>query len=262
MGGALLKGWLEDGIADPRAITVIEPDAGAARMIEPLGVSVLGRAEEIRGPAPSVVLFAVKPQVMDEAVPAYSRFAGGETLFLSIAAGRTSAYFEGRLGHGPARAVPVIRAMPNTPAQVRRGITVLYATVAVSKNQMDLAQRLMEAVGEVVWLADEGLMDAVTAVSGSGPAYIFYLIECLADAGRAAGLGGDVADQLARATVAGSAELARQSELSAAELRSQVTSPGGTTAAALEVLMGKDGLRDLLVKAVAAASERSRELAG
>ena len=189
-------------------------------------------------------------------LPACARFAAPGTAFLSIAAGTTIATFEAVLGAEAA----VIRVMPNTPAAVGRGISVLCANARCSDRQRQVAGELLAAVGEVAWIEDEGLMDAVTAVSGSGPAYVFLLIECLAEAGVEAGLAPDLAEQLARATVAGAGELARLSEQPAAQLRRNVTSPGGTTQAALEVLMAADGLQGLLTRAVAAAKRRGREL--
>ena len=258
MGGALLAGWLERRMSRP--IFVIEPSAEA---VAPLrgrpGISIHADIDSL--PAafhPGVVVFAIKPQAMDAIVPKHRRFAGAETLILSIAAGRPISFFERHLG----TATPVIRGMPNTPAQVGCGITVLCPNRAVRPAQRDVAQDLLAAVGGVAWIEDESLMDAVTAVSGSGPAYVFLLAECLAEAGIEAGLPPELANTLARATVAGAGELLRQSDEPAAKLRQNVTSPGGTTAAALDVLMAKDGLRPLLVKAVAAATKRSRELAG
>lgn len=260
MGGALLKGWLDQGITPPEAVAVVEPVAAARDALSALGVATAADADAALagGEVPDLVLFAVKPQVMDEVAGAYRDLAGGDTVFLSIAAGRSTAYFAGLLGADAA----LVRAMPNTPAQIGRGITALFATDAVDESGRALAERLMGAVGDVIWLDDEALMDAVTAVSGSGPAYLFYLIECLTAAGRKAGLAGDMAAHLATATVAGAAELARVSPDSAEVLRQQVTSPGGTTAAALEVLMGDGGLEDLMVRAVDAAAKCSRALAG
>jgi pyrroline-5-carboxylate reductase len=194
---------------------------------------------------------------MDAAVPAYRRLANDGTLFVSIAAGKTIGFFEKHLGP-----VAVIRAMPNTPAQVGRGISVACANGKVKADQRALAERLLSSVGEVGWVDDEELIDAVTAVSGSGPAYVFLLAECLAAAGEAVGLPKDLAMRLARATVSGAGELLHQSKESAEKLRQNVTSPGGTTLAALNVLMADDGLRPLMIKAVQAAARRSRELAG
>ena len=259
MGGALLSGWMERGSA-AADITVIEPFEAAAEATRARhGVRVLADAGGIADEgAPAVVVFAVKPQGLPEIAPAYAPFAGGDTVFLSIAAGRPSGFFEAALGAGAA----VVRSMPNTPAAVGRGITAAYANGNVSVGQRALCQGLLEAVGEVVWLDDEGLMDAVTAVSGSGPAYVFLMIECLTQAGIAEGLPADIAAMLARATVAGSGELARQSSDDAAQLRINVTSPGGTTEAALGVLMADDGLAPLMRRAVEAAARRSRDLAG
>jgi pyrroline-5-carboxylate reductase len=255
MGGALLKGWLERGAA--RHVVVIEPGPGADAFAGKRLVERHKRPEEIPLEfAPDVVVFAVKPQVMDGAVSPYKRFVG-RSLFLSIAAGKTLRYFARLLDDDAA----VVRAMPNTPAAVGRGITVATANPRVTPTQRRLADTLLSAVGEVGWVDDEGLIDAVTAVSGSGPAYVFLLIECLAKAGVAAGLPADLATRLALATVAGSGELARLSHEPASKLREAVTSPGGTTRAALDVLMATDGLEPLMIKAVAAAARRSRELA-
>lgn len=259
MGGALLRGWLEQGIAPADAVTVVEPNDAARAALAGLGVTVHAAPDDVLGQGADfdLVLLALKPQVMDEA-RVYAPLAASGAVFLSIAAGKTTAYFQDLLGASAA----IVRAMPNTPAQVGRGITALFATGTVDEPGRALAGRLMEAVGEVVWLDDEALMDAVTAVSGSGPAYVFYLIECLTKAAEDAGLAPEMAGRLARATVTGAAELAHRSAELAAALRQQVTSPGGTTAAALEVLMAEGGLEDLMVRAVAAAARRSRELAG
>ena len=208
---------------------------------------------------PELVLFAVKPQIIGSVLPAYAPTASASRppAFLSIAAGTTLAALGAGLGGGAA----VVRAMPNTPAAVRRGITVACANRSVDADTTALCTRLLEAVGEVAWIEDEAAMDAVTAVSGSGPAYVFLLIECLAGAGAAAGLDPALAERLARATVAGSGALAVASDEPAATLRRNVTSPGGTTAAALEVLMGDAGLAPLMIAAVRAATDRSRALA-
>ncbi len=255
MGGALLGGWLDRGLA-PRVV-VVEPGPGAAAFAGKPGIELLASIDAVAGEfAPAVVVLAVKPQVMADVLPAYRRLAGS-ALFLSIAAGKTLGFFARALGPRAA----VVRAMPNTPAAVGRGIAVACANAQVSPAQRALAERLLTAVGEVAWVEDEALIDAVTAVSGSGPAYVFLLIECLAEAGVAAGLPADLAARLARATVAGSGELARLSAESAAALREAVTSPGGTTRAALDVLMAADGLAPLLRRAVLAAAKRSRQLA-
>lgn len=258
MGGALLGGCLARGIVAPDAVTVIEPGDAARAEAAKLGVRAVANADEVGGDAPDLVLIAVKPQVMEQVLPAYAPWVQAGSVFLSIAAGRAVASLAGSLGAESA----IIRAMPNTPAQVGRGVTALFANAHVSDAQRALATALMEAVGEVVWLDDEAMMDAVTAVSGSGPAYVFHLIEALAEAARAAGLPAAMADALARATVTGAAELAFRSDAPAGTLREQVTSPGGTTEAALKVLMADDGLGALMTRAVAAAAKRSRELAG
>ena len=221
------------------------------------GVSWHQTPEELADePAPGAVVFAVKPQVIDAVLPGYRRWAGPDTLFVSIVAGKTIAGITRHLG--PAA---LVRTMPNTPAAIGRGITVACANARVTQTQRALCDKLLAAAGESAWVEDEALLDAVTAVSGSGPAYVFLLIEALAQAAEAAGLPPDLALRLARATVAGSGELARLSDESPAQLRENVTSPGGTTRAALDVLMAEDGLVPLIGRAVAAAAARSRELA-
>jgi pyrroline-5-carboxylate reductase len=258
MGGAMLRGWLARGVATNN-VCVVEPFADAAAALrQELSVAVVADAADIGQFSPDIVVFAVKPQGMDEIVPAYADYAANGAAFLSIAAGRTIAYFESHLGAQAA----VVRTMPNTPAAVGRGITAACANGRVTDAQRGSCEILLEAVGEVVWVDDEALIDPVTAVSGSGPAYVFLLIECLARAGEAQGLPAEIAAQLARVTVAGSGELARQSDEAAGTLRQNVTSPGGTTAAALDVLMAEDGLQPLMDRAIDAATRRSRELAG
>jgi pyrroline-5-carboxylate reductase len=252
MGSALLNGWLNRGTPAGH-VSVIEPMQPQL----PDGISRYAEAAALdSGYRPSVVVFAVKPQSMDEVAPAYVTYAGPETVFLSIAAGKPIRYFEATLTDGA-----IVRAMPNTPAAVGRGITVLCANSRVSSEQKAVCTGLMESVGEVAWIDDEALLDAVTGLSGSGPAYVFHLVEAMAVAGEAAGLPKDLAMQLARATVAGSGELLALSSDPAGTLRENVTSPGGTTAAALETLMGPDGLTKLMTEAIVRATERSRELA-
>lgn len=256
MGGAMLAGWKAAGAAS--AVVVVEP-YGAPKGL-PADVLVVKEALEIPADfAPDAVILAVKPQMMDQALPFYARYAGS-ALFLSIAAGKPIAYFEKYLG--PAAAI--VRAMPNTPAAVGRGISAAVPNAQTSEVQRKLAQTLLSAVGEVAWVGEEAHLDAVTALSGSGPAYVFLLVETMARAGVAAGLPADLSMQLARATVMGSGELLRQSHESAEQLRRNVTSPKGTTEAALDVLMveGPGGLHDLMTRAVAAGTGRSRELAG
>ncbi|MFN4099960.1 MAG: pyrroline-5-carboxylate reductase [Pararhodobacter sp.] len=250
MGSALLQGWLADGLP-----------AGSVHVIEPQPSDWLkGTGVHLNGTLPgdpAVALLAVKPQMMGAALPALQALGGGGTLFISIAAGTSLASIEAALGAG----TPVVRVMPNTPAAVGRGISALIGNRHVGEAGLALAQDLMAAVGETVMLQHEGQMDAVTAVSGSGPAYAFHLIEALAAAGEAEGLPADMAMQLARATVCGAGELAQQSAESAAQLRINVTSPGGTTAAALGVLMDAEaGFPPLLKSAVRAAAARSKEL--
>lgn len=256
MGGAMLAGWKQ---ADPGTRLVVVEPFGAPKGL-PADVQVVSDPAEI--PAdfqPDAIILAVKPQMMDQALPAYARYAD-RALFLSIAAGKTLDYFARHLGSG----ARIVRAMPNTPAAVGRGISALVANAPVDAAGRALAQELLAAVGEVAWVEDESLLDAVTAVSGSGPAYVFLLVEAMARAGEDAGLPTDLAMRLARATVMGSGELLRQSHESAEQLRRNVTSPKGTTEAALDVLMasGPTGMHDLLRRAIAAATARSRELAG
>jgi pyrroline-5-carboxylate reductase len=255
MGSAMLDGWLALGLA-PRNVAVLEPQptpevaALAAR-----GLRLNPSADALRDVAAVVV--AVKPQVAPDVTPALAPLVGGATVVVSIMAGRTLKFLADAL---PGAAL--VRAMPNTPAAIGRGITVAVGNARVSDAQRALVDTLLSAVGAVEWVADEALMDAVTALSGSGPAYVFLLAETMAQAGAAAGLPPALAATLARATVAGAGELLHRSPLDAARLRQNVTSPGGTTAAALDVLMAKDGLAPLMRRAIAAATARSRELAG
>lgn len=256
MGGALLRGWRERGLAE--RYVVVEPGPGGGEFAGQGDVTLVAAAEALPpGLRPGAIVLAVKPQSMATVLPPYRRFIAGDVLFLSIAAGKTLGFFTRQLGDQAA----VVRAMPNTPAAIGRGIAVLCANAAVDTRQRHRAEALLAAVGEVAWVQDEALLDAVTAVSGSGPAYIFLLIECLAAAAMAEGLPADLALRLARATVAGAGELARRSGEAPARLREDVTSPGGTTRAALDVLMGAGGLEPLLRRAVRAATARSRELA-
>jgi pyrroline-5-carboxylate reductase len=253
MGGAMLAGWLAQGL-DARHVSVIEPHpSDEIRALAANGIHLNPSPKEIGAAATLVV--ALKPQMFREAGVMLKSFTGPATLVVSIMAGTTVASIEAVCGG------MVVRAMPNTPAAIGRGITVAVAASDVSAAQRAVADALLRATGSVEWIDDESLMDAVTAVSGSGPAYIFLLAEELARAGVEAGLPPELATKLARETVAGSGELLHRSELPSATLRQNVTSPGGTTAAALEVLMGKDGMQPLLTRAVAAATRRSKELA-
>src|SRR3954451_13068660 len=253
MGGAMLSGWLAQGLAANR-VAVVEPyPSDEIKALAARGVRLNPAPREFGSVAALVI--AVKPQMYREAGPALKPFIAPDTLVVSIMAGITIAAIA-EVCRGS-----VVRAMPNTPAAIGRGITVAVAAGNVSAAQRAIADALLRAIGAVEWTGDETLMDAVTAVSGSGPAYVFLLAEELARAGVEAGLPPELATKLARETVAGSGELLHRSDLDAATLRRNVSSPGGTTAAALEVLMGADGMQSLLTRAVAAATKRSRELA-
>lgn len=254
MGMAMLAGWLRLGL-NPARVIVLEPQPSSDLQ------ALAARGVSVNLPSPSaatVMIIAVKPQIAAEALAPLHAYAGSATLAVSIMAGKTIGFLRGVLPRGTA----VVRAMPNTPASVGRAMTVAVASADVSSAQRGLANRLLASIGQVAWVDDESLMDAVTAVSGSGPAYVFLLAESLARAGAAAGLPADLAATLARWTIAGAGELMHRSALDAATLRQNVTSPGGTTAAALAVLMAADGLDPLLREAVLAAARRSRELAG
>ena len=252
MGSALLKGWLAEGL-DPNEITVIDPDPSdwlikqTVRLNKTLPIN------------PSIVLIAVKPQMMPDVVPKLKKLGNSKTLFISIAAGTSISYFQRILGNQ----TPIVRAMPNTPASIGKGITAIIANAYVSDIELKATKKLLSSVGKIVSLDSEEQMDAVTAVSGSGPAYVFHLIEALADAGQANGLNAELSMTLAKATVAGAGLLAETSNEDPTNLRINVTSPGGTTAAALKILMDQDtGFNSLLSKAVEAASNRSKELRG
>jgi pyrroline-5-carboxylate reductase len=253
MGGAMLSGWLAQGL-DAKRVVVIEPHpSDDIRALVAKGVRLNPLPKDVGDVAALVV--ALKPQIFREAGPGLKPFAGAATLVVSIMAGTTIASVTDVCGGS------VVRAMPNTPAAIGRGITVAVAAKNVAPAQRATADDLLHAIGAVEWVEDESLMDAVTAVSGSGPAYVFLLAEELARAGVEAGLPEELATKLARETVAGSGELLHRSKFSSATLRQNVTSPGGTTAAALEVLMGSDGMQSLLTRAVAAATRRSKQLA-
>ena len=253
MGGAMLTGWLAQGL-DPKRVVVIEPHpSDDIKALAAQGIRLNPTPKEA-GEVDTLVV-AVKPQSFREAGAVLKPFTGSSTLVISIMAGTTIASLEAGVGGS------VVRAMPNTPAAIGRGITVAVPSKKVSAAQRAIADALLRATGPVEWVDKESLMDAVTAVSGSGPAYVFLLAEELARAGVAAGLPAELATKLARETVAGSGELLHRSEQSSATLRQNVTSPGGTTAAALEVLMGSDGMEKLMTRAVAAATQRSKDLA-
>jgi pyrroline-5-carboxylate reductase len=257
MGGAMLSGWLKRGL-NPKAVRVIDPSPpeDSAALLARSGVSA--HADPAGGLEARILVTAVKPQVIDTVLPTLRHLVGRRTVILSIAAGTTIATLELGLG-----AAPIVRAMPNTPGQIGRGVSVAVANDQVDDDGRALVTTLLEAIGKVAWVDRESLLDAVTAVSGSGPAYVFLLVEYLAEAGVASGLSPDLAALLARETVAGAGELLHQSEAQPAALRQNVTSPGGTTEAALKVLMAKrDGLRGVLERAVEAARKRSEELGG
>lgn len=258
MGGAMLAGWLKGGLS-PSQVIVQDPGPPPeiAVWLEQNGIIVHKLLTDLAEP-PAVLLMAVKPQVMDEVFPPLAKLAGQDTLVLSVAAGRTIAGFEKHLPAG----TPVVRSIPNTPAAIGRGITVCVPNSHVTDAQRMICDELLAAIGEVGWVEDEAMIDAATAVSGSGPAYVFLLAECLAEAGVAAGLQPELAVRLANATVSGAGELMRQPDAPPpATLRENVTSPGGTTFAALQVLMADDGLKPLMIKAVREAAKRSRALA-
>lgn len=251
MGSAMLEGWLKGGLP---ASSVWVQDPFPSDWVTSSGVHINKTLPE----TPAIVLVAVKPQVMAEALPVLKPMGNGETLFISVAAGIGCATYEAMLGD----TTPIIRAMPNTPAAVGRGITAIIGNSRASADMLDLAESLLKAVGQVVRLESESQMDAVTGVSGSGPAYVFHMIECMAAAGEAQGLAPDLAMALAKATVAGAGALAEAADETPAQLRVNVTSPNGTTQAGLEVLMDAEtGLPPLIRKTVAAAADRSRELA-
>lgn len=256
MGGAMLAGWLKSGVKGAD-ILVIDPGPppAMAKLIADNGVTHATSAPD--GVKAAVIFIAVKPQVMEVVLPPLKPLVGPGTVIVSVAAGKTLAFIENHLG-----AAATVRAMPNTPAMIGRGVTGAFANASVSEAQRSQVHDLLKVSGPVEWVETEGDIDAVTAVSGSGPAYVFYLVECMAEAGRKAGLKADLAMRLARETVAGAGELLHQSPDEASRLRQNVTSPGGTTAAALAVLMAEDGMQPLFDQAIAAARKRAEELAG
>lgn len=250
MGSALLEGWLKGGI-DAGAVYVLDPNPSDWLQAQGVHINADLPAD------PAIALLAVKPQMMGDALPRMAALGNGTTLFLSIAAGTSIAHFEAALGEK----TPIVRSMPNTPAAVGKGITAIIGNAHTTPAHLDLADGLLQAVGQVVRLEAEAQIDAVTGVSGSGPAYVFHLIETLAAAGEAQGLPADMAMQLAKATVAGAGALAEGADETPSQLRVNVTSPGGTTAAALAVLMDEArGFPKLLGEAVKAATERGQEL--
>ncbi len=250
MGTAMLAGWLDRGLS---AASVWVKDPYPSDWVTSQGVHV----NETLPAAPAIVLIAVKPQMMADALPVLTAMGNGDTLFVSVAAGVTLETYQDILG----AQTPIIRAMPNTPAAVGKGITAIIGNAHATSAQLDQAEALLDAVGQVVRLESEAQMDAVTGVSGSGPAYVFHMIETLAAAGEAQGLSAELAMQLAKATVAGAGALAEGAGETPAQLRVNVTSPNGTTQAGLEVLMDKaNGLPPLMAATVKAATDRSKEL--
>ncbi|WP_081158385.1 pyrroline-5-carboxylate reductase [Ensifer aridi] len=256
MGGAMLGGWLKSGVPSSDVLVVDPaPSPVMAKLIADKGVRHAASAPE--GIEAGVIFLAVKPQIMEAALPPLKGLVGPGTVIVSVAAGKTLGFIERHLG-----AASIVRAMPNTPAMIGRGVTGAFANARVTEAQRGLVHDLLKVSGPVEWVQTEADIDAVTAVSGSGPAYVFYLVECMAEAGRKLGLEADLAMRLARETVAGAGELLHQSPDDAARLRQNVTSPGGTTAAALAILMADDGMQPLFDKAIAAARKRAEELAG
>ncbi|MDG1375932.1 MAG: pyrroline-5-carboxylate reductase [Yoonia sp.] len=250
MGGAMLKGWLEGGLP-AKSVWVLDPFP--SEWLKSTGVHVNAGVPD----DPAIALIAVKPQMMGEALPVMQALGNGATLFVSVAAGTPISKFEEVLG----AQTPIVRAMPNTPAAIGRGISAIVGNAHTTAAHLALADTLLSAVGQVVHLENEGQIDAVTGVSGSGPAYVFHLIETLAAAGVAQGLPAAMALQLAKATVAGAGALAEAADEDPGQLRVNVTSPNGTTQAALEVLMDEtQGFPTLLNRAVKAATDRSKEL--
>ena len=257
MGGAMLEGWIAVGMnTDATTILDPQPSLEVQTLCTHRKIALNPPLRDVT--APKAIVLAIKPQMLEAAAPVISRLVAPETLVVSILAGKTIADLMRQIPQAKA----VVRAMPNLAASVRRSATAAVATKGTSDAQKKLAHDLLSSIGTVEWLGAEDLIDAVTAVSGSGPAYFFYLAECLAHAGASVGLPQDLSAHLARATMIGAGELLAQSELPPGKLRHDVTSPGGTTAAALDVLMGEQGLSDLMQKAVAAAKRRARELSG
>lgn len=255
MGGAMLSGWIKGGVR-PENVTVIDPNPSDSikSLLDSRGIRHVVTPPDIKA---KILVLAVKPQVMFAVLETLQHILAEDTLVISVAAGKTLAYFEERLG-----GLPMVRTIPNTPAMIGRGMIGAYANPRVDADARARADLLLSAVGAVEWVGSEADIDAVTAISGSGPAYAFYLVECMAEAGRKLGLDADLAMRLARGTVIGAGALMDSSEQDAALLRKNVTSPGGTTAAALSHLMAENGLQPIFDAALKAACDRSRELAG
>jgi pyrroline-5-carboxylate reductase len=255
MGSALLKGWLDRGLK-PRAVRIVDPAPPPDSAAVLAAAKIAVHAAPPAGVKAGLVVVAVKPQVIGEILPGLRPLVDSATIVLSVAAGTTLKSLKAGLGD-----CAIVRTIPNTPAQVGRGVTVAIANARVDEVGRALVTELLQSVGKVIWVDKEGLIDSATAVSGSGPAYVFHMVEALTAAAVSVGFVREAAETLARATVEGAGELLHQSDLSAEVLRQNVTSPKGTTAAALQVLMGRGGLTPLMKKAVAAARKRSRELA-
>ncbi len=256
MGGAMLSGWLRNGVPGS-SVLVIDPGPSEAMRAAIADAGARHAAAAPQGAVADVLFLAVKPQIMEAVLPPLKSLVGPQTVVVSVAAGKTLAFLESHLGQAA-----MVRAMPNTPAMIGRGVTGAFANAAVSAAQKAAVHDLLKVSGPVEWVGSEADIDAVTALSGSGPAYVFYLVECMAEAGRKLGLPADLAMRLARETVSGAGELLHQSPDDASRLRQNVTSPGGTTAAALSVLMADDGMQPLFDTALEAARRRAGELAG
>ena len=259
MGGALVRGWLEAGLA-PKGLVIIDPAATVEKFPHAAGATFVGSAADLpAGVQARLMVVAVKPQVTNDVLASVKHLAGEGTLVISVAAGVTLGQLERELGSGPY----FVRAMPNTPAAVGAGVSGLAAGEGVPESERTLAEAVMRAAGKTIWLANEGLIDSVTATSGSGPAYVFHMVEALAAGSEKVGMPKHDAMLLARQTIIGAAKLLEvNADVEASTLRERVTSPAGTTAAALEVLMDSGELEDLMTRAVAAAKRRGEELAG
>ncbi|MGL4406208.1 MAG: pyrroline-5-carboxylate reductase [Notoacmeibacter sp.] len=255
MGFAMLKGWLDKGAALPENVMVVEPNEGLRNRAAGLGVATSETAAAFVAHKVDLLMIALKPQILETALPEYQSFTNSGATLITVAAGAPIALYTRILG-----TIPVIRTMPNTPAAIGAGMIGMFSSVDVSQEAKAFARQLLEANGVVDQLNTEAMIDTVTAVSGSGPAYLFHFIECMAAAAEAAGMNKDQAIIYARQTVFGAAKLAEQASEDAAQLRVNVTSPKGTTYAALQVLMGEKRLENLLIEAVNAAKERAEEL--
>ena len=256
MGGAMLAGWIESGVPTAN-VTVIDPSPRPEISAKLKDWKIDCVAKPSNGYQADILIIAVKPQMMGQVLPGLVSMVGPGTVCVSVAAGTTMEFLTRHLGDGA-----IVRVMPNTPALLRRGISVGFANPAVTGKMKSDIQALLEAIGKFAWVHEERQIDAVTAVSGSGPAYVFHLAECMAAAGVAEGLPPDLADVLARETIAGAGEMLSKLPETSATLRENVTSPNGTTAAALSVLMAKPGMAELMAKAIQAARKRSEELSG